>query len=69
MIHIGTIDSGYRGNWMVRLFNFGDHPYTIQAGDRIAQGALREIPQVEIIESDEISSTSRGTNGLGSTGR
>ncbi|QPM67236.1 dUTP diphosphatase [Atribacter laminatus] len=69
MIHIGTIDSGYRGSWIVRLFNFGDHPYTIHAGDRIAQGALREIPQVEIIESDEISSSSRGTNGLGSTGK
>lgn len=69
MVHIGTIDSGYRGNWIVRLFNFGDHPHTVQAGDRIAQGALREIPQVEIIESNEISSSSRGTNGLGSTGR
>ena len=69
MIHIGTIDSGYRGSWMVRLFNFSEQPHTIYAGDRVAQGALREIPKVEIMESDKISSSSRGTNGLGSTGR
>ena len=69
MIHIGTIDSGYRGSWMVRLFNFSEQPNTIYAGDRVAQGALREIPKVEIMESDKISSSSRGTNGLGSTGR
>jgi len=69
MIHIGTIDSGYRGSWVVRLFNLSDQSYFIYAGDRIAQGALRKIPRINIIESDELSTSIRGTNGLGSTGR
>ena len=69
MIHLGTIDSGYRGNWIVRLFNFSNQPYSIQAGDRIAQGALRAIPKVYIVECDDLTPSPRGVNGLGSTGR
>jgi len=53
----------------VRLFNWGDEPYSIRRGDRIVQGALRAVPRVTILETDELSPSPRGTNGLGSTGR
>lgn len=69
MIHPGTIDAGYRGSWVVRLFNFGDAEYHIHQGDRIAQGALREIPKVRIVEASTLSPTERGERGLGSTGK
>ncbi|WP_017873238.1 dUTP diphosphatase [Candidatus Caldatribacterium saccharofermentans] len=69
MIHPGTIDAGYRGSWVVRLFNFGTAPYRICQGDRIAQGALREVPRVRIVETSTLSPTQRGERGLGSTGR
>uniref|UniRef100_A0A7V3YG93 dUTP diphosphatase n=2 Tax=Candidatus Caldatribacterium californiense TaxID=1454726 RepID=A0A7V3YG93_9BACT len=69
MIHPGTIDAGYRGSWVVRLFNFGTAPYRIFQGDRIAQGALREVPRVRIVEASTLSPTQRGERGLGSTGR
>ncbi len=69
IIHLGTIDSGYRGNWLVRLFNLGNVEYRIQRGDRICQGALRQVPRVRIVETDTLSPSSRGSGGLGSTGR
>ena len=69
----GTIDSGYRGEIMVLLANFSKIGYTVVAGDRIAQIAIRKAPEVQFVESDKsigyfISSTQRGTDGLGSTG-
>ncbi len=69
MLHPGTIDAGYRGSWVIRLFNFGDADYHIHQGDRIAQGALREIPRVRIVKALTLSPTQRGERGLGSTGR
>ena len=53
---------------MVRLFNLGKENYNIK-GDRIIQGALREIPRVKIIETTSLSLSERGERGLGSTGR
>lgn len=69
MIHLGTIDSGYRGSWMLRLFNLGNKAYEIKRGDRIAQGALRAVPQVKIVETASLSPSERGERGLGSTGK
>lgn len=69
MVHPGTIDPGYRGSWLVRLFNFGEEDYSINQGDRIVQGALRSYPPVDILETVSLSSSERGTNGLGSSGR
>lgn len=69
IVHLGTIDCGYRGSWMVRLFNLGKEFYSIKKGDRIIQGALREIPRVKIIETNLLSPSERGKRGLGSTGR
>ena len=69
MVHLGTIDCGYRGSWKVRLFNLGKEIYGIKRGDRIIQGALREIPRVKILETNSLSPSERGECGLGSTGR
>ncbi|MGQ9474380.1 MAG: dUTP diphosphatase [Candidatus Caldatribacteriaceae bacterium] len=69
IIHLGTIDAGYRGSWIVRLFNLGKESYKIRKGDRIAQGALRIIPKVKIVEAFSLSPSERGERGLGSTGK
>lgn len=44
-------------------------PYIIKAGDRIAQMALREMKDADLVEVDELSETERGEGGFGSTGR
>ena len=64
----GTIDSDYRGEVMVILFNFGKEVFEIKKGDRIAQAVLSQIFQANLIVSDELDSTARGEKGFGSTG-
>lgn len=64
----GTIDSDYRGEVMVILFNFGKEIFKIKKGDRIAQAVLSQIFQANLIVSDELDSTTRGEKGFGSTG-
>lgn len=65
----GTIDSIYRGEILVALYNDTEQGYPILRGDKIAQmiitGALTENTN----EVDELSTTERGSNGFGSTGR
>lgn len=74
--HVGIIDSGYRGEIMVtfkqRDFN-GDPitdetPTPYKVGDRIAQLIIMPYPQINLVETDELSETERGTGGHGSTG-
>lgn len=64
----GTIDSGYRGEVKIIVFNASNKPYTIKRGDRIAQGVIVKLPEVEHVEVNKLSETSRGENGFGSTG-
>lgn len=64
----GTIDSDYRGEVMVILFNFGKEIFKIKKGDRIAQAVLSQIFQANLVVSDELDSTARGEKGFGSTG-
>lgn len=63
----GTIDSDYRGEIVVLLFNAGWEHYTIQAGERIAQlvFAKIELPDLQIVS--ELNQTERGIKGFGST--
>jgi dUTP pyrophosphatase len=65
----GLIDSDYRGNIGVILYNHGDEPVEIKSGDRIAQGVIITIAVPEIIDVDELSNTKRGDGGYGSTGQ
>jgi dUTP pyrophosphatase len=64
----GTIDPGYRGELRVILLNFGARPYTVHAGDRIAQLIVARYEAVEWLESD-LAESRRGTGGFGSSGR
>src|ERR1700736_2889701 len=64
----GTIDPGYRGEIRVILLNLGREPYTIHAGDRIAQMIVARYEPVEW-EETELTDSKRGTGGFGSSGR
>lgn len=67
---VGTIDSDYRGEVKVILINHGQEAYTFEPGERIAQLLISPVPQVEILEVEELSKTEeRGAGGFGSTGR
>lgn len=66
----GTIDSGYRGELKVILFNHsGGYPYHIKAGDKIAQMVFHKYEEVFFEPVDELALGSRGTNGFGSSGK
>lgn len=64
----GIIDSDFRGFVQVILYSVADEPYGIFVGDRVAQGRLVHNTPVEFIQVAELSKTTRGENGLGSTG-
>ena len=64
----GTIDPGYRGELRVLMINLGREPYTIHAGDRVAQLIVARYEAVEWVESD-LADSQRGESGFGSSGR
>ena len=63
----GTIDPGYRGEIRVILLNLGREPYTVHAGDRIAQMIVARYEPVEWLE-DRLADSARGEGGFGSSG-
>ena len=65
----GTIDSNYRGEIGVILINHGTETFHITPGMRIAQMVMANIVQAHITEVTELSNTTRGSGGFGSTGR
>ncbi|MBP3441142.1 MAG: dUTP diphosphatase [Tidjanibacter sp.] len=65
----GTIDADYRGEVKVILANLSSDEFTINDGERIAQLVVAQHAQVEWEASEELSDTSRGTGGFGSTGK
>ena len=64
----GTIDADYRGEIGVILINHGDESIPIKDQDRIAQLVLCPVIQLEWVDSKDLSETSRGSGGFGSTG-
>ncbi len=64
----GTIDSDYRGEIKVILANLGTASFIVHPGDRIAQLVFMQVPEVDVKEEDEVTSSGRGTNGFGSSG-
>ncbi|MBT5147951.1 MAG: dUTP diphosphatase [Flavobacteriales bacterium] len=64
----GTIDADYRGDVGVILINHGSEPFTIENGERIAQLIIAKFVQIDWDEVLDLSSTSRGEGGFGSTG-
>lgn len=65
----GTVDADYRGEICVILINLSDKPFTLEPGDRIAQGVINKIEQVELNSVIELSETERGAGGFGHTGK
>ena len=65
----GTIDSDYRGELKIILFNHGNADYVVNNNDRIAQMVLTPILKIELEEVNELPKTLRGTGGFGSTGK
>lgn len=66
----GTVDQGYRNEIGITLINLSNESYTVKVGDRIAQLVIGEVIKPDSISwTDELSSTDRGGNGFGSTGK
>ena len=64
----GTIDADYRGEIGVILVNLSNENFTIENGERVAQLIISKHERAEWLEVDELSETSRGEGGFGSTG-
>lgn len=64
----GTIDSDYRGEIKVIMFNSGKDPFEIKRGDRIAQLIISRYERADLKPVEEIDDTSRGGGGFGHTG-
>ena len=65
----GTIDSDYRGEIKIIIFNHGNHNFTINNGDRISQMILAPVVKMDFEEVDDLPETLRGKGGFGSTGK
>ena len=66
---VGLIDSDYQGELTISAWNRGDSSFVIEPGERIAQLVIIPVQQVEFRLVEEFSSTDRGTDGFGSSGR
>lgn len=64
----GTIDSDYRGEIKIILFNFGENDFVIKRGDRIAQIVLAKVYRAEFDETDNLNNSQRAEGGFGHTG-
>jgi dUTP pyrophosphatase len=64
----GTIDSDYRGEIGLVLTNWGNAPFVIKRGDRIAQMIVARVSRAEVLEVDRLEPTSRGKGGFGHSG-
>ena len=67
--HVGTIDSTYRGDVGIVLYNSTDFYYTVEKFDRVGQFSIHPITKLNLIESNELSETIRGESGYGSSGK
>ena len=64
----GVIDAGYRGEILVAITNFGNQPFPIEEGMRIAQMLIQPVERVAVHEVDDLDATARGEGRMGSTG-
>jgi dUTP pyrophosphatase len=65
----GTIDSDYRGEIKIILFNHGDEDFVINNNDRVAQMVLTPVIKIDLEENENLPDTIRSTGGFGSTGK
>ena len=66
---VGVIDSDYRGEFIVALYNHGDEPQTVSSGERIAQLVITPVFTPGFTEAEVLSDTERSSGGFGSTGK
>jgi len=64
----GTIDADYRGEVKVLLINYGDQPFEINTGDRVAQMVVARHEKVDWEQVESLNETTRGAGGYGHTG-
>ena len=64
----GTIDSDYRGDIGVGLINLSNESFTVNPGDRISQGVLNKVEQINWVEVSKLDETERASGGYGHTG-
>lgn len=64
----GTVDSDYRGEIKIIVANFGESPFTVENGMRIAQMVICKVDRCEFIKVDDINITERNDGGFGHTG-
>lgn len=65
----GTIDADYRGEVFVPLINHGPNPFVVERGMRICQMLILPVPEVTLLEVEDLDDTARGTGGFGHTGQ
>ena len=65
----GTIDSDYRGELKIIIFNHSNHDFIVNNDDRVAQMILTPVAKMELEEANELPKTLRGEGGFGSTGK
>ncbi len=65
----GVIDSGYRGELVLGVINFGKESYTFQKGDKVMQMLIQKVELLEVEEVKELTDSHRGSSGFGSTGK
>ena len=66
---VGVIDSDYRGEFIVALYNHGKEPQTVSHGERIAQLVITPVLFPTYMEVQKLNDTQRGEGGFGSTGK
>jgi dUTP pyrophosphatase len=69
--HVGVVDSGYRGEIMFKFRPIDGllNAKVFQVGERVGQLLIIPYPQIELVESAELSDSERGNDGFGSTGK
>ena len=69
MNSVGVIDSDYRGEVRIGLFNDGITPYVVKPQERLAQAMIVPVSQVSFQAVETLTDTKRGAGGFGSTGK
>lgn len=67
--HLGEIDTGYRGDCAVKMYNFSDTGYQYKKGDKVAQIKIEKNYVTTVEWADEVEEADRGEGGFGSTGK
>ena len=65
----GTIDAGYRNEWMAIVVNLSNRDVTLKKGERVCQIILAKLHEYVFVKTDELPESERGLGGFGSTGK